>query len=142
MANRIAIAVGGNVKGKSIALLGLAFKPDTDDMRESPALDIVPALVQMGAVVRAFDPAAMNEAKKLLPAKGLTFCKDAYEAMTGADALVILTEWNEFRSLDFTEVKKRLKKPVVVDLRNIYSPAEMAAAGIDYSCVGRPKGAA
>jgi UDPglucose 6-dehydrogenase len=142
MAKRIATAVGGDIKGKSIALLGLAFKPDTDDMRESPALDIVPALIAMGTEVRAFDPAAMEEAKKLLSAKGLAFCKDAYDAMTGADALVILTEWNEFRSLDFAEVKKRLKKPVVVDLRNIYSPAEMAAAGIDYSCVGRPKGAA
>jgi UDPglucose 6-dehydrogenase len=142
MAKRIADAVGGDLKGKSVALLGLAFKPDTDDMRESPALDIVPALIAMGAEVRAFDPAAMEEAKKLLSAKGLAFCKDAYDAMTGADALVILTEWNEFRSLDFAEVKKRLKKPVVVDLRNIYSPAEMAAAGIDYSCVGRPKGAA
>ena len=142
MAKRIAAAVGGDARGKTIALLGLAFKPDTDDMRESPALDIVPALVEMGAQVRTFDPAAMNEAKKLLPEKGLAFCKDAYDAMTGADALVILTEWNEFRSLDFAEVKKRLKKPVVVDLRNIYSPAEMAAAGIDYSCVGRPKGAA
>ena len=142
MAERIVVAVGGNVKGKTIAILGLSFKPDTDDMRESPALDIVPALIAKGATVHAFDPEAMNEAKKLLPSQGLTFCKDAYETMTGADALVILTEWNEFRSLDFGEVKKRLKKPILVDLRNIYSPAEMAAAGMDYSCIGRPRGAA
>ena len=95
----------------------------------------------MGAAVRAFDPEAMDEARKLFPESGVTFCKDAYDAMSGADALAILTEWNEFRSLDFAEVKKRLKQPVVVDLRNIYSPAEMAAAGFDYTCVGRPKGA-
>lgn len=142
MAERIAVAVGGDVKGKTIAILGLSFKPDTDDMRESPALDIVPALIAKGATVHAFDPEAMNEAKKLLLGQGLTFCKDAYETMTGADALVILTEWNEFRSLDFAEVKKRLKKPILVDLRNIYSPAEMAALGIEYSCIGRPRGAA
>ena len=142
MAERIAVAVGGDVKSKTIAILGLSFKPDTDDMRESPALDIVPALIARGATVRAFDPEAMNEAKKFLPAQGLTFCKDAYDTMTGADALVILTEWNEFRSLDFPEVKKRLKKPILVDLRNIYSPVEMAAAGMDYSCIGRPRGAA
>lgn len=142
MAERIATAAGGDVKGKVIAILGLAFKPDTDDMRESPALDIVPGLIAKGAIVRAFDPEAMEEAKKLLPGQGLIFCKDAYDAMTGADVLVILTEWNEFRSLDFAEVKKRLKRPVLVDLRNIYTPAEMAAAGFDYSCVGRPRGAA
>ena len=142
MAERVAVAVGGNVKGKTIAILGLSFKPDTDDMRESPALDIVPALIAKGATVHAFDPEAMNEAKKLLPSQGLTFCKDAYDTMTGADALVILTEWNEFRSLDFAEVKKRLKKPILIDLRNIYSPAEMATAGIEYSCIGRPRGAA
>lgn len=140
MAKRIVAATGGTAKGKTVALLGLAFKPDTDDMRESPALDIVPALLEQGAVVRAFDPAAMDEAKKLIP--GFTACADAYDAMTGADVLVILTEWNEFRSLDLAEVKGRLKTPVVVDLRNIYSPAEMAAAGFAYSCIGRPKGAA
>lgn len=142
MAERIAVAVGGDVKGKTIAILGLSFKPDTDDMRESPALDIVPALIAKGATVHAFDPEAMSEAKKLLPSQGLTFCKDAYDTMTGADALVILTEWNEFRSLDFAEVKKRLRKPILIDLRNIYSPAEMATAGIEYSCIGRPRGVA
>ncbi|MGE5537196.1 MAG: UDP-glucose dehydrogenase family protein [Gemmatimonas sp.] len=140
MAQRIAKALGGDPKGKTVALLGLAFKPDTDDMRESPALDIVPALVLMGVTVRAFDPAAMEEAKKLLPET--VFCKDAYDAMAGADALAIVTEWNEFRSLDLVEVKRRLKKPVVVDLRNIYSPADMAAAGFEYSCIGRPSGVA
>jgi UDPglucose 6-dehydrogenase len=138
MATRIARALGDEPKGRTVALLGLAFKPNTDDMRESPSLDIVPALIGMGVTVRAFDPAAMDEAKKLLP--DIVYCKDAYDAMTGADALVIVTEWNEFRSLDLAEVKKRLKKPVVVDLRNIYSPADMAAAGFDYSCIGRPSG--
>jgi UDPglucose 6-dehydrogenase len=142
MADRIAAAMGGDVNGKTVALLGLAFKPDTDDMRDSPALDIVPGLIAKGVTVRVFDPEAMGEAKKLLPEQGLVFCKDAYDAMTGADALTIVTEWNEFRSLDFTEVKKRLKKPVLVDLRNIYTPAEMTAAGFEYSCVGRPRGAA
>jgi UDPglucose 6-dehydrogenase len=140
MATRIAQALGGAAKGKTVALLGLAFKPNTDDMRESPALDIVPALVGMGATVRAFDPAAMGEAKKQL--SDVVYCKDAYDAMSGADALVIVTEWNEFRSLDLTEVRKRLRKPVIVDLRNIYSPADMAAAGFEYSCIGRPSGVA
>jgi UDPglucose 6-dehydrogenase len=140
MATRIAGALGGDPKGKTVALLGLAFKPNTDDMRESPALDIVPALSEMGVTVRAFDPAAMGEAKKLLP--DIVYCKDAYDAMTGADALAIVTEWNEFRSLDLGEVKKRLKKPIVVDLRNIYSPADMVAAGFTYSCIGRPNGVA
>jgi UDPglucose 6-dehydrogenase len=140
MAMRIARALGGDPKGKTVALLGLSFKPNTDDMRESPALDIVPALVGMGVTVRAFDPAAMDEARKLLP--DIVYCKDAYDAMTGADALAIVTEWNEFRSLDPVEVKKRLKKPVIVDLRNIYSPADMAAAGFEYSCIGRPSGVA
>jgi UDPglucose 6-dehydrogenase len=140
MATRIAQALGGAAKGKTVALLGLAFKPNTDDMRESPALDIVPALIAMGATVRAFDPAAMGEAKKQLP--DIVYCKDAYDAMSGADALAIVTEWNEFRSLDLAEVRKRLKKPVIVDLRNIYSPADMAAAGFEYSCIGRPSGVA
>jgi UDPglucose 6-dehydrogenase len=140
MATRIAQALGGAAKGKTVALLGLAFKPNTDDMRESPALDIVPALIAMGATVRVFDPAAMGEAKKQLP--DIVYCKDAYDAMSGADALAIVTEWNEFRSLDLAEVRKRLKKPVIVDLRNIYSPADMAAAGFEYSCIGRPSGVA
>ncbi len=135
MAERIVKAAGGSVKGKTVAVLGLTFKPNTDDMRESPSLEIVPALIAGGAVVRAYDPEGMAEAKKLL--EGVTWCKDAYDAMTGADVLAILTEWNEFRSLDLAAVKDRLNRAVVVDLRNIYSPVEMAAAGFEYLSLGR-----
>jgi len=136
MAGRILAACGGSLKGRTVAALGLAFKPNTDDMRESPSLAILPALLRAGATVRAYDPAAMGEAKRLLP--DLVYCEGAYEAMTGADALVILTEWNEFRALDLGRVKALLRRPVVVDLRNIYEPAEMAAAGFAYTSLGRP----
>ena len=136
MAQKIKTAFGGSVQGKTIAVLGLAFKPNTDDMREAPSLDIVPLLQQWGARVRAFDPEAMREAKHLLP--GVDFAKDAYDAMTGADGVVILTEWNEFRALDLARVKSLLKRPLLIDLRNIYKPAEAEAAGLDYVGVGRP----
>jgi len=105
-------------------------------MRDSPSLGILPALQKAGATIRAFDPEGMNEAKKLLP--DLTYCKDAYDCMTGADALVLITEWNEFRALDLTRVKSLLRQPVLVDLRNVYSPAEMAEAGFRYTSIGRP----
>jgi UDPglucose 6-dehydrogenase len=105
-------------------------------MRESPSLDIVPALLAAGAKVKAHDPEGMDEAKKLLPA--IEFCAGPYEAMQGADALVIVTEWNAFRGLDLARVKSLLKAPVVVDLRNVYNPREMAAAGFRYSSIGRP----
>jgi UDPglucose 6-dehydrogenase len=136
MAERIIAACGGSVEGKTIAVLGLTFKPNTDDMRESPSLAIVPALEQAGAKVRAFDPEGMGEARKLLP--DILYCDSAYETMGGADALVILTEWNQFRALDLRRVKALLRTPIVVDLRNIYNPAQMAGAGFLYSCVGRP----
>ncbi|HEX3065236.1 MAG TPA: UDP-glucose/GDP-mannose dehydrogenase family protein [Candidatus Polarisedimenticolia bacterium] len=136
MANRVIEALGGSVAGKTIAALGLTFKPNTDDMRDSPSLGILPALQKAGATIRAFDPEGMNEAKKLLP--DLTYCKDAYDCMTGADALVLITEWNEFRALDLTRVKSLLRQPVLVDLRNVYSPAEMAEAGFRYTSIGRP----
>ena len=136
MANKIIKACGGSVAGKTIAILGLAFKPNTDDMRDSPSLDIVPALVAAGATVRAFDPESMDEAKKML--SDLTFCSNPYEAMEGADAVAILTEWNEFRALDLTRVKTLLKSPVMVDFRNIYAPADMIDAGFAYYCIGRP----
>ena len=136
MASRIAAACGGSVEGKIVAALGLTFKPNTDDMRDAPSLAILPMLVQQGARVRAFDPEGMDEARPLLP--DVEFCRDAYDAMTGADAVVVLTEWNEFRALDPARMKKLLRHPVMVDLRNIYDPAAMQAAGIDYSCVGRP----
>ncbi len=136
MAERVVAACGGSVKGKAVAVLGLTFKPNTDDMRDSPSLDIVPALVEAGAEVRAFDPEGMEEAKKLLPA--ITYCDDAYATLAGADCLVIVTEWNEFRALDIGRIKSLLNAPVVVDLRNVWDPAEMRAAGFTYVSIGRP----
>ncbi len=135
MADKIVAACGGSVKGKSIAVLGLTFKPNTDDMRDAPSLVIVPALKAAGASVRAFDPAGMAEAKDRLD--GVAWCDDAYAAMAGADALVILTEWNEFRALDLGRIKGLLKTPLMIDLRNIYEPDDLAAAGFRYVCVGR-----
>jgi UDPglucose 6-dehydrogenase len=135
MADRIAEACGGSVAGKTIAVLGLTFKPNTDDMRESPSLSILPPLVEAGATIRAFDPEGMDEAKKLLPE--LAYCHDAFAAIDGADALVLLTEWNEFRALDLARVKSLLRAPIVIDLRNIYQPQEMAEAGFIYHSIGR-----
>ena len=135
MAERIINVCGRPMSGKTIAILGLTFKPNTDDMRESPSLTIIPALQRAGATVRAFDPEGMREAKLLLP--DVTYCRDAYDAMSGADALVILTEWNEFRALDLDRVKRLLRRPLILDLRNIYNPDEMAAAGFEYDCIGR-----
>ncbi len=136
MAQRVIAQCGGSVKGKTIAVLGLTFKPNTDDMRDAPSLDIIPALQAAGASVRAYDPQGIEEAKTLM--NGVEYCEGAYEAMTEADALVIVTEWNAFRALDFARVKEAMKTPIMIDLRNIYDPAEMAAAGFDYSCIGRP----
>ena len=135
MADKIIAAAGGSVDGKTVAVLGLTFKPNTDDMRDSPSLAIVPALQQAGATVRAFDPQGMEEAKEMLP--GTVFCDDAYETMEGADALSIVTEWNEFRLLDLERVKGLLSAPLLVDLRNIYKPDEIIKAGFDYYSVGR-----
>jgi UDPglucose 6-dehydrogenase len=139
MADKIIEACGGSIAGKTIAVLGLTFKPNTDDMRDAPSLVIVPALQKAGATVRAFDPAGMAEARKLLD--GVAWCEDAYDTMVKADALTILTEWNEFRALDLGRVKSLMNRPLMVDLRNIYNPEEMAAAGFSYSCLGRPSGA-
>jgi UDPglucose 6-dehydrogenase len=136
MAEKIVAACGGSVVGKTVAVLGLTFKPNTDDMRDSPSLEIVPALQEAGAIVRAFDPEGMDEAKKLL--ENVQWCEDAYSAMDGADGVAILTEWNEFRALNLDRAKSLLKAPVLVDLRNIYEPAEMTAAGFTYVSVGRP----
>jgi len=135
MAKRILVALGQRPSGKTVAILGLTFKPNTDDIRESPSLDIVPDLEEAGVHVRAFDPEGMAEAKKYL--KNITYCVDSYEAMEGADALVILTEWNEFRNLDIKRMKQCLRHPVVVDLRNVCNPIEMRAAGFDYQAIGR-----
>jgi UDPglucose 6-dehydrogenase len=139
MASRVVDACGGSVAGKTIAVLGLTFKPNTDDMRESPSLAIVPALQAGGAVVRAYDPEGMDEARKVL--RGVDYCSGPYETMAGADALVIVTEWNAFRSLDLGRMKSLLRVPVVVDLRNIYNPPEMADAGFRYFSIGRPRAA-
>ncbi len=136
MAGRVIEACGGSVKGKSVAVLGLTYKPNTDDMRDAPSLDIVPALQAAGAAVRAFDPEGMDEAKKLLD--GVEWCDDAYRTMDGADAVVIITEWNQFRLLDLKRAKSLMKQPVMVDLRNIYKAEDMALAGFRYYSIGRP----
>ena len=135
MAEKVIEACGGSVDGKKIAVLGLTFKPNTDDMRDSPSLAIVPALIEAGATVHTFDPQGMTEAKEMLP--GAYFCDDAYETMDGADALAIVTEWNEFRLLDLERAKSLLNAPLIIDLRNIYKPDEIIKARFDYYSVGR-----
>jgi UDPglucose 6-dehydrogenase len=136
MVQKIVAACGGSVRGKRLAVLGLAFKPNTDDMREAPSLSILPVLVAEGAEVRAYDPAAMVEAHKLLPE--VTTEADPYACIEGADGIVILTEWDQFRALDLDRVRTIVRKPVVVDLRNVYRPADMAARGFTYISIGRP----
>jgi UDPglucose 6-dehydrogenase len=136
MARRVVEACGGSVEGLTLAALGLTFKPNTDDMRDSPSLAFLPALRDAGATVRAFDPEGVAEAKKLMPE--LDYCSDPYEAMDGADALILVTEWNAFRALDLGRVKRLLRRPLVIDLRNIYKPEEMAAIGLAYHSIGRP----
>jgi UDPglucose 6-dehydrogenase len=126
----------GTLKGKRLGVLGLTFKPNTDDIRESPAIKIVKGLVDKGASVVAFDPAGMEAAKEVLGK--VVFAKDMYDVAKDADALVLATEWNEFRFLDWDRVKALLRSPIVVDLRNIYDPVRMRARGFDYLCVGRP----
>jgi UDPglucose 6-dehydrogenase len=135
MVEKISACLEGDVRGKTIGVLGLSFKPETDDTRDSPALVIVRALQARGARVQAYDPEAMDGVRKELPE--LTLCSDAYQACSGADALVIVTEWNQFRMLDLERIKSLLARPLVVDLRNIYDPTPMRAAGFEYVCVGR-----
>ncbi len=135
MAERIIAACGGAVDGKTIAVLGLTFKPNTDDMREAPSLDIIPALEAAGATIRAHDPAGMEEAAKHFD--NVVFCDDTYAAMEGADALVLLTEWNQFRALDFARARELMKTPLLVDLRNVYSRGEPQAEGFTYVGIGR-----
>jgi UDPglucose 6-dehydrogenase len=134
MAEKIEHAFGG-VRGKTVAVLGLTFKPNTDDMRDAPSLVIVPKLMNAGATIRAYDPEGAKEAAKELG--GVTFCASAYDALEGADGVVLLTEWNEFRALDFARMKSLLKRPLMIDLRNVYRPAQMEAAGFTYVSVGR-----
>jgi UDPglucose 6-dehydrogenase len=135
MSAKVVAACGGSLHGKTIAVLGLTFKPNTDDMREAPSLVIVPALEAQGARVRAYDPHGMEEARKLMP--GLETAADPYACIEGADAMLILTEWDQFRALDLDRVKTALRNPVIIDLRNIYRPAETAAKGFTYVSVGR-----
>ena len=137
MTDKIVQACGGSVAGKTVAVLGVTFKPNTDDVRESTSLVILPGLAERGAAVRAFDPAGMDEARRILG--GVDWRRDAYDAMADADALVILTEWNEFRALDLARVKGLMRTPLIVDLRNIYEPEEVAAAGFRYVSIGRPE---
>jgi UDPglucose 6-dehydrogenase len=126
----------GAIDGKKIGILGLSFKPETDDMRESPAIDIIEALVQKGAKVRAYDPVAMEEARHCLNGN-IEYATDEYDAIDGADALVIITEWNQFRALDMQKVKSLLRSPKIADLRNIYEPDDMRELGFEYVGVGR-----
>ncbi|HBD07841.1 MAG TPA: UDP-glucose 6-dehydrogenase [Syntrophobacteraceae bacterium] len=135
MVRKIRHAVGGNEAGKTIAVLGLTFKPETDDLRDAPSLTIIPALMEHGATVRAHDPQAMKEAAKLLP--GVTFADSSYEACEGADAVVLMTEWNEYRAHALPRLKELLRQPVFVDLRNVYPRAAMKEMGFRYFSVGR-----
>jgi UDPglucose 6-dehydrogenase len=138
MGRKVIAACGGSVRDKTIAMLGLTFKPNTDDMREAPSIAIATALQDAGAHVRGYDPEGMEQARAVLP--DVELCDNAYQCITGADALVIVTEWNEFRALDLKRAHKLLKSPVVVDLRNIYRPDEMARLGFTYTSVGRGSG--
>jgi UDPglucose 6-dehydrogenase len=135
MAEKIDRAVGDKLKGKTIGVLGLTFKPNTDDMRDAPSLDIVPALQAKGAKIQAFDPEGLEEARQLL--RDVDFKDDPYGAAEGADVLVIITEWDQFRALDLNRIKLLMKKPVMVDLRNIYQPGDMRARGFAYASIGR-----
>jgi UDPglucose 6-dehydrogenase len=136
MAEKVFSAVGGDLSGKTIGILGLTFKPNTDDMRDAPSLDIIPALQAKGATIIAHDPEGEHEARPLLA--NVTFARDAYEAADGADALVIITEWDQFRALDFDRLRSLMKRPVLVDLRNIYKAADLQRLGFIYSSIGRP----
>ncbi|MCE2517115.1 MAG: UDP-glucose/GDP-mannose dehydrogenase family protein [Alphaproteobacteria bacterium] len=136
MADRVIAAGGGDVRGKTIAVLGLAFKPETDDMRDSPALDILPRLAAQGAVIKAYDPAAMDQAKPLLP-EAVQFQASAMDCLDGADITVVITEWNEFRALTPAVIKAAMAGDAVVDLRNIFDPAAVLAAGLSYQNIGR-----
>jgi UDPglucose 6-dehydrogenase len=135
MAEKVVAACGGSVRGKSIAILGLAFKPNTDDMREAPALSIIEALQENGAVIRAHDPASMEAAAPML--KGVYLAKNAYDAAQGADVAVIVTEWDAYRALDFKKLQASMRGRALVDLRNIYHPRDVECAGFSYSGVGR-----
>ena len=134
MARKVSNLAGG-LRGKTVAVLGLTFKPDTDDMREAPSIPLVTGLLDMGAKVRAHDPVGMEQARKELP--DIEYCDDPYACVKGADAMVVATEWVQYRTLDLQRLKRDMAHPVVVDLRNIYCPEEMAALGFTYESIGR-----
>ena len=136
MARKVVTAMGGDVAGKTIAILGLTFKPNTDDMRDSPAIPIILSLLDCGAQIRAFDPEGMVEAQKVL--SGIAYATSAYDCINGADAAVIVTDWDEFRALDLNRVKATMRSPTMIDLRNIYRPGHMKENGFVYESVGRP----
>jgi UDPglucose 6-dehydrogenase len=135
MIDKIIHALDGEVSGKSVAILGLAFKPETDDMRDSPTIPIIKGLQERGATIRAYDPQSARNAKAIF--EDIVYCGDAYETAEQADVLVLATEWNEFRALNFERIKKALRRPAIVDLRNIYDPQRMRALGFQYYSVGR-----
>jgi len=137
MARKVSAALNGDVRGKTVAVLGLTFKPNTDDMREAPSIPLITALQDMGAKVRAYDPVGMEQAKSVMG--NVTFCDDAYSCAKGAAALVIVTEWEQFRALDFDRLKTVMAHAVLVDLRNVYRPDEMSRRGFVYEGVGRPR---
>ncbi len=137
MVSKVERALGGSVKGKKIGVLGLSFKPNTNDIRESPAIFITKTLKEMGASITAYDPAAMDEAKRVIP--DIAYAKSAYEVAEGADCVVLITEWNQFRNLDLERLRSLMKEPVFVDLRNVYEPDIMERFGFKYFCVGRKK---
>jgi UDPglucose 6-dehydrogenase len=136
MARKVSNAVGTSLRGKTVAVLGLTFKPDTDDMRESPSIPLVTGLLDMGARVRAHDPVGMEQARKELP--NIEYVDDPYDCVKGADAMVVVTEWVQYRTLDLERLKQEMAQPVVIDLRNIYRPEDMEANGFTYESVGRP----
>ncbi len=135
MVKKIRDALGGSETGKTIGVLGLTFKPETDDLRDAPALSILPPLFEKGATIQAHDPQGMDEAGQLFPEFG--YVNNAYEAASGADALVLMTEWNQYRALDLVRLKSVMNNPVIIDLRNVYNPQRMKEAGFQYFGVGR-----
>ncbi|HEX2656260.1 MAG TPA: UDP binding domain-containing protein, partial [Xanthobacteraceae bacterium] len=135
MARKVAVALSGNVRGATIAVLGLTFKPNTDDMREAPSISVITALQDMGANVRAYDPVGMEQAKAVLG--DVTYCDSAYSCAQQADALVIVTEWEQFRALDLDRLRHIMRQPIIVDLRNVYRRDDMIKNGFSYHSVGR-----
>jgi UDPglucose 6-dehydrogenase len=134
MGRKVIAAAGGDVRGKKIALLGLTFKPNTDDMRDSPSIAVVQTLKDAGAIVSGYDPEGMENAKQMME---IEFAKGPYQAADGADVAVLVTEWNEFRALDLKRLKSVMKSPILVDLRNVYRPHEVEAQGFSYTGVGK-----